>query len=171
MINRQELIESMEKDREIAERYLLDYDECLTEYNAKKREALNTYQPPDENVGGGRSNVPGHPVEAAAVRFADYDAEHSEYAWLRAVEYTRRTLGERKNMFIKARRAAKERAQRDTAGRPAWVEVAAQIYFELVCGRFIERPWDKPPSARTVKLWWAQIIERTVEIHLRLEKK
>lgn len=170
MTDEQKLIESMEQDKEIAECYLLGYDKCLAEYNAKKREELDTYQPPDENVGGGRSNVPGHPVEAAAVRSAEYDAVHPAYAWLKAVEYTHRTLGERKNMFIRARCEA-EQAPHITAGRPAWVERTAQIYFDLARKRFIERPWDTPPSARTVKRWWADIIRRTVEIHLRIEKK
>ena len=93
MADEQEIWGALKHDRELAEMYLLRYPTMLADYERNKRVLSGlSIRPADENVGGGRSNIPGHPAEAAAIRSVDYDC-NDMYRWLKAVEIVERGLG------------------------------------------------------------------------------
>jgi len=165
--NELDIVNSMNEDRKAAEGYILNYAVLKKEYELRKSEWLERSRPPvDTNTGGGKSNLPGHPVEDAAVKSVDYDAEHPEYLWLRAVGIALRTFGERKRIFISCRQEA-ERHNIGGRGRHGWVLYTQRRYSEEIENRFINaNGWM---GERTVKAWWRQILDNIVEIHLRLK--
>ena len=162
-----EIDKDMKEDRKLAERFLLGYDKELKDYKRQKEEFLTV---PKEVSMGGRSNLPGKPVEAQAIKSAQYDSEHAEYGWLRAVEYALRTFGERKRIFISVRQEAAVKGNcNDGPGRRGWVVYTQRRYSEEICKRFLNaHGWL---GERTVKAWWAQILDCVVEMHLRLQNK
>lgn len=167
MENEQDLVSSMKEDRKQAEEYILNYAVLKKEYELRKKEWLERSRPSvDTNTGGGKCNLPGHPVEDAAIKSAEYDAEHPEYLWLRSVCIAMRTFGECKRIFISCRQEA-ERHNVGGRGRHGWVVYTQRRYAEAIEDRFLNsRCWL---SDKTIRLWWQQILERIVEIYLRLK--
>lgn len=168
MENEQDLVDSMKEDRKQAEGYILNYAVRKKEYELRKKEWLERSRPPaDTNSGGGKSNLPGHPVEDAAIKSVDYDYQQKDYIWLKAVEIALRTFGERKRIFIACRQEA-ERHNVGGRGRHGWVVYSQRRYCEEIEKRFINASgWM---SDKTIRLWWRQILDRIVEIRLRLKK-
>ena len=169
MADEQEIWGALKHDRELAEMYLLRYPTMLADYEHSKCVLSGlSIRPADENVGGGRSNIPGHPVEAAAIRSVAYDS-NDMYRWLKAVEIVERGLGERRRMLIEARRTVDRSGGKSYRGRPAWVTATTMRYQSMIADRFIggERQFQE----RTVKEWWHEIVNRVVDIHLRLSQK
>lgn len=165
--NEQDIVKSMNEDRKLAEDFILNYENHKKDYERKKRDWLEQSRPPvDTNIGGGKGNLPGHPVEDMAIKSADYDAERPRYLWLRAVGIALRTFGERKRIFIACRQEA-EHHNIGGRGRHGWVVYTQRRYAEEIENRFINaNGWM---SDKTVRLWWQQILECIVEIHLRLK--
>ena len=165
--NEQDIVEGMREDRKVAEGYILQYEEIQERYERQKAEWMESGRPPvDTNTGGGKSNLPGHPVESAAIKSAEYDAEHPEYLWLRAVGIALRTFGERKRIFIACRQEA-ECHNIGGKGRHGWVVYTQRRYAEEIENRFINaNGWM---SDKTIRLWWQRILDCIVEIHLRLK--
>lgn len=164
----QEIVKGMEQDRKTAEQFVLNYDNKRKTYDDRKQEWLNANNAPAGEKVGGKTNLPGSPTENAAIKVAQYDMEHPEYLWLRAVEIALKTFGERKRIFITVRREADRRAQ-SYHGKKSWVVFTQRRYSEEIAKRYIfdEGGWV---SDRTIKKWWALILDRVVEIHLRLKK-
>lgn len=158
--------QNMDNDRIKAEQYLLFYEERLTEYKKEKAEAMAQTLGKNENVGCGRSSIIGRPTENQALREVNYDEEHDEYYWLKAVEILQRTMGEWKNIFLQARREA-ERQKGGGAGRPAWVTYTQMRYIQEMDNRYPGKMIAI--SEKTVKVWWRKTIDKTVEIYLRLK--
>ncbi len=165
--NEQDIVDRMRIDRKIAEVYILNYEALKKSYEKRKAESMEkSHQPADTNIGGGKSNLPGHPVEAAAIKSVEYDAEHSDYLWLQAVGIALRTFGERKRIFITCRQEA-ERQNAGGRGRHGWVVYTQRRYSEEIANRFINaNGWI---GERTIKAWWRQVVDSIVEIHLRLK--
>lgn len=165
--NEQDIVKSMNEDRKLAEDFILNYEKHKKDYERKKRDWLEQGRPSvDTNVGGGKGNLPGHPVEDMAIKSADYDAERPRYLWLRAVGIALRTFGERKRIFIACRQEA-EQQKKFWRGQRMWVLYAQRRYSEEISKRYINgNGWV---SDRTIKAWWHQILDRVVEIHLRLK--
>ncbi len=160
------VIADMKRDRETARDYLLFYDTRLAEYNRRKEEELESQPRPDNTQGGGNNGV-GNPTESQALRIVRYDEAHPEYYWLKAVEILQRSLGERKNIFIKVRREA-ETKKVNGVGRPAWVVYTQMHYMRELEERFLNS--DISISEIRVKMLWKELVDRTVEIYLRLKK-
>ena len=160
------VIAEMKRDREIARDYLLFYDVRLAEYNRRKEEELSS-QPCPENTPGGGNNGVGNPTEAQAIRIVRYDESHPEYYWLKAVEILQRSLGERKNIFIKVRREA-EVKKVSGVGRPAWVVYTQMHYMMELEERFLNDYVSI--SEKRIKAMWRELVDKTVEIYLRLKK-
>ena len=160
------VIADMKRDRETARDYLLFYDTRLAEYNRRKEEELSSQPRPDNTQGGGNNGV-GNPTESQALRIVRYDESHPEYYWLKAVEILQRSLGERKNIFIKVRREA-EVKKVSGVGRPAWVVYTQMHYMRELEERFLNS--DISISEIRVKMLWKELVDRTVEIYLRLKK-
>lgn len=165
--NEQEIVNRMREDRRIAENYILNYTVLKKEYESGKAEWMEKSRPPvDTNVGGGKSNLPGHPVEDAAIKSAEYDADHSEYLWLKAVGIAFRTFDAKRRIYIACRQRAEHNANQ-WRGRKSWVVFTQMSYDKEFGKRFINsNGWM---SERTVRRWWRQIIDRVVEIHLRIK--
>ena len=163
------LVRGMDDDRKQAEQYLLNYAFELLEYERRKHDDLYGSPWDDEKVGG-KSNLPGKPTEAQAIKSADYDEQSPVYWWLKAVETAMRTFGERKHIFIAVRREAESQGnyREGQPGRRAWVVYTQRRYAEEIQKRFINaHGWM---GERTVRAWWAQILDVIVEIHLRIAK-
>lgn len=165
--NEQDIVDGMREDRKVAEGYILQYAALQKRYEREKAAWMEQSRPPaDTNTGGGKGNLPGHPVESAAIKSAEYDAEHPEYLWLRAVGIALRTFGERKRIFIACRQEAEQQG-RFWRGQKMWVLYTQRRYGEEISKRYINgNGWV---SDRTIKAWWRQILDRIVEIHLRLK--
>ncbi len=167
--NEQDIVKGMSEDRKLAEDYILNYTKHKKDYERKKREWLEQGRPPvDTNVGGGKGNLPGHPVEDMAIKSADYDIEHLRYLWLRAVEIALRTFGERKRIFISCRQEA-ECHNIGGRGRHGWVVYTQRRYAEEIEKRFINA--DGWLGDRRIRDMWRQILDVVVEVHLRLQAK
>lgn len=167
--NEQNIWDALKHDRELAEMYLLRYPTMVKDYERNKRVLSGlSIRPVDENVGGGRSNVPGNPVEAAAIRRAEYD-DNDTYRWLKAVDIVAKGLGERKRMLIEARRVVDRSTYKPKKGRPAWVTATTMRYQNMVADRFIGGA--KQYQEKTIKNWWYEIVDRVVDVHLRLGQK
>ena len=178
------VIKEIESDRRTAERYLLHYRQLLKEYEEGRRRAVedepivDAEQPslmsafPEggrvDNVGGGRSNLPGSPTESKALKAVGYDESQEAYTWMKAVEIVQRSLGERKNIFIEIRREAEAQAMvAKGQGRPGWVVYCQMRYQAAMEERFLEV--GRHVSEGTIKLWWGQIIGRVADVHARLK--
>lgn len=161
-----EVIADMKRDRETARDYLLFYDARLAEYNRIKEEELSYQSRPDNTPGGGKTGV-GNPTESQALRVVRYDEAHTEYYWLKAVEILQRSLGERKNIFIKVRREA-EIKKVNGIGRPAWVVYTQMHYMRELEERFLNG--EVSISENYVRSLWRELVNQTVEIYLRLKK-
>lgn len=165
----QNIWDALKHDREIAEMYLLRYPTMVKDYERNKCVLSGlSIRPVDENVGGGRSNIPGNPVEAAAILSADYD-DNDTYRWLKAVEIVERGLGERRRMLIEARRTVERSSGKSYQGRPAWVITTMMRYQSMIADRFIGGA--RQYNERTIRKWWYEIVNRVVDIHLRLSEK
>ena len=163
----QEIVKGMEQDRKTAEKFVLNYDNERKTYDDRKQEWLNANNAPAGGKVGGKTNLPGSPTENAAIKVAQYDMEHPEYLWLRAVEIALKTFGERKRIFITVRREADRKAQ-SYHGKKSWVVFAQRRYSEEIAKRYIfdDGGWV---SERTIIKWWQQVLERVVEIYLRIK--
>lgn len=161
--------DALKNDRKKAEDCLLNYQRDIREYEHNRRVISGlSVRPVDENVGGGRSNIPGNPVEAAAILSADYD-DNDTYRWLKAVEIVERGLGERRRMLIEARRTVERSGGKSYRGRPVWVTATTMRYQSMIADRFIGGA--RQYNERTIREWWYEIVNRVVDIHLRLLKK
>ncbi len=161
------LVRGMDDDRKQAEHFILYYEQELAEYKKAKQEYIEG-QALDRAMG--RGNLPGKPVEAKAIKSADYDEQSPQYWWLKAVETALRTFGERKHIFISVRKEAESQGnyREGQPGRRAWVVYTQRRYAEEIQKRFINaHGWM---GERTVRAWWAQILDVIVEIHLRIAK-
>ena len=86
--------------------------------------------------------------------------------WLQAIDLTLRTYGERKRIFIMVRQEA-EGKKTNGRGRHAWTAYVQRRYAEEINKRFINARCLF--AERTLKEWWRQIINRIIEMHLRLK--
>lgn len=159
----QALVSDMSRDRKLAEIYVLRYELLKRNYEASKKSVLE--RGPKTMGAETKGNLPGRPVETAVVKKLGYDEEHPEYSWLRAVDIALRSFGERRRIFISVRREAEVKAG-GGRGRHGWVVYVQRRYSEKIQARFLsEVGWY---GERTLKAWWQQILDRVVEIHLRI---
>ena len=164
------LANDMQDDRKIAERFILNFEAEQKKYDMAKRDYFESQKRNVELVGG-KSNLPGNPTQAQAIRSAQYDEDNPSYLWLKAVEIALRTFGERKRIFISVRQEAAQRGCYNDGrpGRRAWVVYAQRRYSEEISKRFLNaHGWM---SDKTIRLWWSQVLDCIVEIHLRLSIK
>ena len=164
------LANDMQDDRKIAERFILNFEAEQKKYDMAKRDFFESQKRNVELVGG-KSNLPGNPTQAQAIRSAQYDEDNPSYLWLKAVEIALRTFGERKRIFISVRQEATKNGYYNEGrpGRRGWVTYAQRRYNEEITKRFLNaNGWL---AERTMRTWWAQVINCIVEVHLRLSIK
>ncbi len=158
-----EITEYIKAKKPKAEYYLLNYEQELKLYEESKSVFLSSAPPVDENVGGGKSNLPGAPTERKALQSIGYDEKHDAYYWLKAVEISWKGLSDRKKLFLDIRRKAEK-----VRGKH-WVTYTQMHYLDALEKRYIIRdPWM---SDETIRRWWYGIVRRTVELYLALKIK
>lgn len=154
----------IDKDKQIAAVYLLDYAALLKDYRETKAEFLMRSRTGGERVGG-KSNLPGSTTERAAINSATYDERQDGYYWLKAVRVVECGLSDRKKLFLEARRQVEAR-NKNARGHKAWVCATQFKFIDKIKGCDIDSgAWV---SERTVQTYWADIVGRVVEIHTRL---
>lgn len=164
------LANDMQDDRKIAERFILNFEAEQKRYEVAKRDYFESQKRNIELVGG-KGNMPGNPTQATAIRSAQYDIDNPSYLWLQAVAVALKTFGERRRIFISVRQEAAQNGHYNEGkpGRRAWIAYAQRRYSEEIGKRFLGGTgWM---SERTMRAWWSQIIDRVVEIHLRISQK
>ena len=164
------LASDMQGDRKLAERYILNYEVEQAKYAEAKNDYFASQQRGGEKVGS-RGNMPGNPTQSTAIRSAQYDLDNPAYLWLQAVGIALKTFGERKRIFIAVRQEAAQNGHYNEGkpGRRAWVVYTQRRYSEEIGKRFLGNAgWM---SERTMRAWWSQIVERVVEIYLRISQK
>lgn len=155
------IMEQMKEDRKTAELYLIKYTELKMKYEKAKAEALSEER--KQKKGEGKN-----PTQRKAVDSVAYDEASVEYEWLKAAEITQRSLGERKNIFIQVRREA-ERSNKNCPGRHGWVLYVQRRYEQEIENRFLSASgWM---SYATIRNWWKDMVDRAVEIHLRIKSQ
>ena len=148
-------------DRAKAERYLLHYAEEVARYQAERAEYIANGVP--ETAGT-------RPTERHAVRGMEYDRKSEARRWLQAVEVCERGLSGPKRIFLAARREAE--ARRGTGfrqGRPGGVALPQHLYTEHMEQEYLAP--DAWLADRTVKAWWRRIVDRVVEVELRVKSR
>lgn len=163
----QKLSAEMRRDLKNAEYFLLNYEQEMRSYEDAKEESKALPCAHDEKAGTRRGSMAGHPTEANALKNVMFDDTYPAYPWLKAVEIVQRGLGERKLIFLQVRRMA-ERQHRGR-GRKAWVVFVQNRYIDAVQRRYLSDMTYV--SEKTVRLWWRDIVRRTVEIYCRLNDK
>ena len=162
-----ELMKSTKDDADIAEMYLLDYENELRAYQDYRFMHMTR----TSCAGASRGNLPGKPTESAAIRGVVFDENYPGYLWLKAVEIVLRNLGEQKYHFVILRREAEacKAIIHKTGGRPSWVPYLQCKYSAWLAERYIGREYV--PSEKTIRLWWKGIVDKVVLVKLKLEEK
>lgn len=156
-----EVVQQMRIDRQTAAEYILNFAEYQKQYNKAKKDKLTMSK---EYYQTGKDK---HPVETAVIRSMKYDTNSPMFAWLQAVKITLQTYGERKRIFIEVRQRAEEQRKRfGKRQHNSWVLYVQKHYAEEIEARFIG--CDGWLGERTIQSWWQQILDRTVEVHLRI---
>lgn len=155
------LAREMSEERAKAKRFLIDYEDELYSYEFKRESYIinrNEFKIKQKSL-------PPSPTEAIAVANAQYDSENPIYWWLEAVRIVMRTCSNRKQIFILVRREAEKEAP-VKKGKKNWIIYTQRRYSEEIQKRYInDMGWL---SERTIKAWLRQLIDRVVEVHLRL---
>ena len=160
--------DSITEDKRLAEYYLLNYETELKKYELAKEEFINYQENKDKNIGGGRSSITSNPTEKAVLLTEQFNKSYEGYRWLKAVEIVQRGLGERKNIFIKARRDAEKNSMYSTnKGRKGWVIFVQHRYADLMEKRFIIP--EVFVSERCLRGWWRDIVFNTANIANKLK--
>ena len=159
------ITDRINQDKKKAEYYLLNYEKEYLLYKDKKQEYLTYKEEVDENVGGGKSNITGNPTERVAMKSIEFDNSYEPYKWLKAVEIVQRSLGERKNIFIKVRREA-DKVAHISKGRKGWIVFVQRRYAEEMEKRFIQPVAYM--SERTLQSWWYDIINQVIFVQNKI---
>lgn len=131
--------------------WLMHYRERAREHTDRRREIEVGKRENDENVGGGRSSLPGRPTEAMVMALAAHDDSNSA-RWLRTVESVMRVVGPKKRQLIELRQECRWYISPD-GGRPGWIAPVQQRFGEIT-------GWC--PADETIKDMWYDIVGLTV---------
>lgn len=155
-------LDDIKQDNQIAANWLLNYENLKRQYEQDYADAMSGRQVVD-NIGGSRSGV-GNPTLSKVVRITDILETEK---WLQTVEDIHKIIGEKKLIFLCARREAVHLPPSREKGRPAWVVYTQQQCAERMARRYnasIEKCWL---SERTMREWWMQIVNLTVRIAMK----
>lgn len=156
----------MQKEKKTAEHYLLCYEQEMKEYAQALAESIADGFS-EGSAGGGRCNLPGHPVEAQAIANMRFNERYEPYLWLKAVEIVMGRLSKQKLLFLRLRQEA-YRKHACYRGKEAWAAYVQQRYNEEWHGK---RTRAAVLSERTAFAWWSGIVQFVVEVYYRLLTK
>lgn len=145
----------IKQENRIAANWLIYYRERKRDYEERRQEIAAGLREKDENVGGGRSSLPGNPVESLVIKVDDYD--HNNTAkWLYAVKDVKSIVGPKKKQLLELRQECKFYISPD-GGRPGWIAPVQQRFGEIT-------GWC--PAENKIKEMWYDIVDLTVRIAL-----
>lgn len=145
----------IKEENRIAANWLIYYRERKREHEERRQEILAGKRENDENVGGGRSSLPGHPVENIACKLDEHD--HNDTAkWLQTVEDVKSIVGPKKRQLLELRQECKFYISPD-GGRPGWIAPVQQRFGEIT-------GWC--PAENKIKEMWYDIVGLAVRIAL-----
>lgn len=167
LINNQDalaIVKAISRDRQQAEHYLLYYEEELAKYEQGRAEYITKGGTLPETAGK-------DPTARKAERGIAYDQQSKSRLWLMAVEIVTRELSGKKRVFLRVRREAEHhKGNGFRRGRPGWV-IQVQHQFADAMEREYLAVGGIWLAERTVTAWWQEIISRTADIYIRLQKK
>lgn len=139
--------ERIKSKRRAANSWLIHYRERARDHAERRREIESGKKSVDENVGGGRSSMPGNPTQAIVMALAVHDDCNSA-RWIRAVEDVMRIVGPKKRQLIELRQECRFYIGPD-GGRPGWIAPVQQRFGEIT-------GWC--PAEQTLKTLWADVV-------------
>ncbi|WP_432647415.1 hypothetical protein [Mitsuokella sp.] len=154
------VMKQIQEDKKSAEHYLLCYEQEMKQYARELTESMHGRHP-DGNVGGGRGNLPGNPVEAQAFATIKFNEHYEPYLWLRSVEVVMKKLSKQKKLFLRLRREAYQK-HKCYKGKEAWVVYVQQRYAEEHSAKGSRAA---TLGERTASIWWRGIVQFTIDVH------
>lgn len=141
----------IKNENQIAANWLIHYRERKRSHDERRQEIVNGTRERDENVGGGRSSLPGRPVESVACRLEEHDTSNTA-KWLQAVEDVKSIVGPKKRQLLELRQECRFYISPD-GGRPGWIAPVQQRFGEIT-------GWC--PAERTIQDMWRDIVSLAV---------
>ena len=145
--------EQIKRENRVAADWLIHYRERKRAHNERRQELQVGTREKDDNVGGGRSSLPGKPVERLACTLAEHDTGNAA-KWLQVVEDVKSIVGPKKRQLLELRQECRFYISPD-GGRPGWIAPVQQRFGEIT-------GWC--PAERTIQDMWRGIVSITVRI-------
>jgi len=140
-------------ENRVAADWIIHYRERKRAHIERRQEIQAGTRERNENIGGGRSSVPGRPVEATACKLAEHD-ESNTAKWLQVVENVKLVLSPKKRQLLELRQECRWYISPD-GGRPGWIAPVQQRFGEIT-------GWC--PAERTIQDMWRDIVATAVRI-------
>jgi len=140
-------------ENRVAAAWLIHYRERKREHGERREEIAAGVRERDENIGGGRSSLPGKPVERLACNLDAHDNGNAA-KWLQTVEDTKAILGPKKQQLLELRQECRLYLS-PVGGRPGWIAPVQQRFGETA-------GWC--PAERTLQDMWRDIVALTVRV-------
>lgn len=141
------------EENRIATNWLINYRKRKMDHDDKRKEIEVGTRERDENVGGGRSSLPGKPVESMACRLSEHDNNNTA-KWLMTVEQVKSIVGPKKRQLLELRQECKFYISPD-GGRPGWIAPVQQRFGEIT-------GWC--PAENKIKEMWHDVVTLTVRV-------
>lgn len=148
------------KENQVAANWLIHYRERKRSHDERRQELTGSIRERDDNVGGGRSSLPGRPVESVACQLAEHDSSDTA-KWLQVVESVKAIVGPKKRQLLELRQECRFYISPD-GGRPGWIAPVQQRFGEIT-------GWC--PSEQIMKNMWGEIISLTVRAAMACDCK
>lgn len=145
--------DQIKQENRIASNWLIHYRERKRDHDERRQEILAGARERDENVGGGRSSLPGKPVESMACKLDEHDTSNTA-KWLQVVEDVKAIVGPKKRQLLELRQECRFYISPD-GGRPGWVAPVQQRFGEIT-------GWI--PSEQVMKNYWNDIVNTAVRM-------
>ena len=144
-----DLSDAIRQQNLVAEDWLIHYPTRKKEFEEALDDIICPWKPEDENIGGGKSNIPGRPTESMGLALAEHDTSN-EARWLELIAELARVLDDKKRLLVAIRQEGCYYSS--GRGRPAWTAYA--------CARFADNGYYT--SADVLRNMWADVVNVTV---------
>ncbi|MBP2657284.1 MAG: hypothetical protein H6Q69_316 [Firmicutes bacterium] len=142
-------------ENRVAATWLIHYRERKRDHDERRQEIEAGLRESDENVGGGRSSLPGRPVESLTCNLDQHDNNNTA-KWLKVVEDTKAIVGPKKRQLLELRQECRFYISPD-GGRPGWIAPVQNRFGEIT-------GWC--PAEQTLKNLWADVVTTAVRVAL-----
>lgn len=148
-----EIKSQIRNENQVAGNWLIHYRERKRSHDERRQEITAGIRERDENVGGGRSSLPGKPVESMACKLDEHDTSNTA-KWLQTVEDVKSIVGPKKRQLIELRQECRFYISPD-GGRPGWIAPVQQRFGEIT-------GWC--PAESKIKEMWYDVVWLTVRV-------